>query len=122
MKQCARCNKNKELTEYYQVPQRYLGVSHLCVPCTKQYSRERKIISYGISLVEYESLLKEQKGACAICKQNRVRPQDQRMSIDHDHKTGQVRGILCMQCNTFLGKYEKFKKKAETYLKKGRVA
>lgn len=53
---------------------------------------------YGISLEQYNTLLAFQGGCCAICR----RPADSmptRLNIDHDHKTHQVRGLLCAWCN-----------------------
>lgn len=56
---------------------------------------------YGISLKGYERLLAEQDGLCAICFGP---PDDNRkLSIDHCHETGKVRGLLCTRCNMGLG-------------------
>ena len=58
--------------------------------------------TYKISIEEYEQKLKEQNYSCAIC--NRHRDEFKRnLSVDHDHKTGKVRGLLCVKCNTALG-------------------
>jgi hypothetical protein len=57
---------------------------------------------YGITLKEYDALLQEQDGVCAICKKvDDVL--DRKLSVDHDHKTGKVRGLLCTHCNTGIG-------------------
>jgi len=48
----------------------------------------------------YETLFKEQKGVCAICNQV---PKNRKLSIDHDHKTRKIRGLLCGRCNIALG-------------------
>jgi len=66
--------------------------------------------SYGITLVEYEVLLQNQEGKCAICK-NPERTMDKdggprRMPVDHDHNTGVVRGLLCTPCNRALGMFK----------------
>jgi hypothetical protein len=45
-----------------------------------------------------------QGGVCAICK--RLPPPGKPLSIDHDHATGKVRGLLCTRCNLMLGKVE----------------
>ncbi len=51
---------------------------------------------YGISIADYETMLKAQKGGCWICGRP---PKKRRLNIDHDHKTGIVRGLLCFSCN-----------------------
>jgi len=57
---------------------------------------------YNITSQDYERLLKEQKWLCAICHQpNRGRWKV--LSVDHDHRTGKVRGLLCTHCNRQLG-------------------
>jgi hypothetical protein len=53
--------------------------------------------NYGISDEQYQQMLKEQEGGCAICGGNR------RLAVDHCHNTGKVRGLLCMYCNTGIG-------------------
>lgn len=52
--------------------------------------------TYGISAQEYDRILKNQGGRCAICL-NLTRTI--RLAVDHDHKTGRVRGLLCKRCN-----------------------
>ena len=57
---------------------------------------------FGLSKDEYEQMRKEADGRCGICGQ----PQTKRfkyLSVDHDHKTGQVRELLCNDCNLGLG-------------------
>lgn len=55
---------------------------------------------YGLSLEKYDELLSQQGGRCAICKHP---PSGRTLSVDHDHSTGKVRGLLCNQCNSALG-------------------
>lgn len=63
---------------------------------------------FGISLSEYETLLAKQGGVCAIC----ARPetcgarQSSFLSVDHDHVTNKIRGLLCNKCNRGLGLFE----------------
>lgn len=56
---------------------------------------------YGITLEDYEQMLEEQEGVCAICSDppNGTRP----LSVDHNHETGAVRALLCGHCNAALG-------------------
>ena len=56
--------------------------------------------SFGIALAAYELMLAEQGGVCAICQQP---PKKQALSVDHDHTTGRIRGLLCQSCNTGIG-------------------
>lgn len=63
---------------------------------------------WGISIDEYERMLNEQGGVCAICG---TKPSERYLAIDHNHKTDSRRGLLCMECNTGLGK---FKESVET--------
>jgi len=61
---------------------------------------------YGITQEQYNQLFHQQNGQCGICgghqsKLNRV------LSVDHNHKTGEVRGLLCRECNVVLGHIEK---------------
>lgn len=65
--------------------------------------RLRKV--YGISLNDYETLLKKQNGRCAICR----RPATdfkRKLAVDHCHKTGRIRGLLCAGCNAYLGRIQ----------------
>jgi hypothetical protein len=58
---------------------------------------------FGITLAEYDQILKHQKGRCAICEE---KPFKRRLAVDHCHKSGLVRGLLCMRCNRALGKFQ----------------
>jgi Autographiviridae endonuclease VII len=57
---------------------------------------------YGISLDDYNAMLAQQNGVCAIC----MKISDRTLSVDHCHTTGVVRGLLCRRCNTGLGCFE----------------
>ena len=68
----------------------------------RQWHRENHLTrKYGISFPEYESMLRLQDYRCAIC--GRKFTKDNVACVDHDHKTGQVRALLCKQCNTGIG-------------------
>ena len=55
--------------------------------------------TYGLTPQQYDDMVAEQAGSCAICGS---RPGG-RLFVDHDHATGQVRELLCLQCNSALG-------------------
>jgi Recombination endonuclease VII len=78
---------------------------------------------YGITLEQYVALWLEQGGLCALCRQPEVgtyRGVVRMLSVDHDHETGQIRGLLCGSCNVALGWLEikglKWHKRAKKYL------
>lgn len=60
----------------------------------------KRKIRYGLSKDDYRSLFNDQRGRCAICTEE-IEPR--KLHVDHDHKTGRVRGLLCAQCNHVLG-------------------
>jgi hypothetical protein len=60
---------------------------------------------YGISLEDYQKMLSSQKNCCKIClKQSIIGAR--KLAVDHCHKTGKIRGLLCTNCNIFLGYLE----------------
>lgn len=90
---------------------RYRGRN--CKACTKETDLGRRVYwlaRLGITIEEYDAMLEAQGGVCAICK--RVCTSGRRLSVDHDHKCcpGEkscgrcVRGLLCRDCNTSIGK------------------
>ena len=73
------------------------------VPSRTRDSRHKHWIGwkYGITEEEYKQKFEEQDGKCAICKQKTEI--GKRLAVDHDHKTGNIRDLLCSTCNTILG-------------------
>lgn len=57
---------------------------------------------YKLTVAEYEAMLVAQGGTCAICDKP-PRGRAKSLSVDHDHKTGRVRGLLCLTCNSAIG-------------------
>jgi hypothetical protein len=62
-------------------------------------------IKYGLTLEQYDEMLADQGGVCAICKRSAADSRGYRMHIDHCHSTGVVRGILCVSCNLGIGSF-----------------
>jgi hypothetical protein len=66
------------------------------------YHRKVRLAKYGLTAADFEALLVQQGGACAICRKKFVSiPR-----VDHNHATGKVRGLLCHSCNTGLGMFQ----------------
>ena len=65
--------------------------------------------SYGISLADYGNMLVAQGGKCAICDRPETHMRSgtvKALAVDHDHRTGKIRALLCSDCNTGLGKFQ----------------
>lgn len=60
--------------------------------------------TFKIPAEQYENMLLEQDGKCAIC--HKICSSGMRLSVDHDHDTNQIRGLLCGKCNRGLGMYD----------------
>ena len=58
---------------------------------------------YRMTPEEYEKLLKIQNGVCAICLNVESIKRKKRLSVDHNHQTGKIRGLLCSKCNNGIG-------------------
>ena len=64
-------------------------------------------IRHGITVEEYDRMLRAQHGVCAICRQPPMgtTPNNRRLHVDHDHATGVRRGLLCSTCNRGVGHF-----------------
>ena len=129
-KKCIRCEKVKSASEFYAASKMKDRLHSYCKECHKQWNTEKyekdkdKVLaankrwadanpekirdialrySYNITLADYDSMLKAQRGVCKICG---AEPKNKPLNVDHCHKTGNVRGLLCISCNTMLGKIE----------------
>lgn len=78
------------------VPKFYASGSR-CKACASLAAHERRVEAvYGITPEQYAEIFRRQGGKCAVC---RATPRTIRFAVDHDHKSGEVRGILCKRCN-----------------------
>lgn len=104
MRVCSNCKCKKSLEEFPNDKARPLGKAHRCKSCKRNDDeRDRLKRDYNLTQEELSSLCKSQNNACKICNRsfdNCLR------AIDHDHITGRVRGLLCSECNTGLGKFK----------------
>ena len=132
MKTCCVCSVSKEATEFSPDKTKKDGLASLCKSCrrerystryNKHYRNKRLMDTYGISSQDYEVLLDQQSGTCAICSSTETGRKDTWFCVDHDHETGQVRGLLCNNCNRALGLFkdnEQLLKIASDYVKSNR--
>jgi len=60
--------------------------------------RDRTLREHGLTEAQYQAMLRRQKGLCDIC----AKPLPAHPHVDHDHKAGRVRGLLCFPCNRFI--------------------
>ncbi len=100
---CWVCKQEKPRTAYQKAQLRGRG-RPWCKECCRDYQLQKK---FGLSRAEYERMLRQQGGACAICGSfdpgTNAKGQ---FCVDHDHATGEVRGLLCNRCNTGLGAFK----------------
>lgn len=121
-KVCCVCIIRKDFSEFYNFKNKSDGKGYRCKVCDdlaqagwRKRNPQRAARSgrnnqlkwkYGISIEEYEEKLKEQNEVCAICFQQETKilgNTKHSYSVDHNHETGQVRGLLCSSCNRGLG-------------------
>lgn len=113
--ECPRCRREKPASEFYWTTGR--GRSSYCKRCQNKYTVEnrqrvrdqsrRRI--YGLTPGGYAARLKSQGGVCAICGREPEAPPrygEPALHVDHDHATGEVRGLLCRACNQALGFFD----------------
>lgn len=78
-----------------------------CDPCRdaskQRQKRAHNLRPYGIGIADYERMLAEQGGACAICRVTEPGRGRAVFAVDHDHDTDRVRGLLCLSCNVAIG-------------------
>jgi len=116
------CKKNKDRLLAYQKEWRKNNPDKVKISWDRYYqSRGRYWKRYKITKQQYEAKAKQQNGVCAICgcPQPETNKKTNKLTVDHNHKTGKVRGLLCTKCNLKLGCIEdaEFVKRAKIYLK-----
>lgn len=111
-KTCPKCGEEKPIEKFYSYRREckpcLLKKQRQCIAARPGYHHARNLKRrYGISVDEYQTFLVSQNFTCPICeveisdaleyKQKRL------VVVDHNHETGEVRGILCSTCNLVLG-------------------
>lgn len=139
MKTCSRCRVTKARSEFYPDHRPGRDRQAHCKECNRDKQRihrekhgprvrnnEKTIYArrrwgnhlqrkYSITVDEYESMLQSQDGKCAICGAGEPGGRAKRFHVDHDHATGDIRGILCVRCNYMIG----YSKDSPEILRKG---
>jgi hypothetical protein len=130
-KHCNWCNSDLDISAFGKNKSKKDGLTSYCRSCVNAYNREhsrknpqillksknqyhsnkRKYRDwelkriFGITIEDYERMLSEQKGVCAIC--GGIENKSHRsLSVDHCHSTGTIRGLLCSNCNLGLGNFQ----------------
>lgn len=126
-KRCTSCNEEKDVSEFYTRKISNDGIAPICKVCDNKKSteyrnrnkdkiraqrkdfriknKERLSIAKNRAKAtpeQFKSLFEEQKGCCAICKIHQI-DLKRRIAVDHNHESGQIRGLLCDTCNRGLG-------------------
>lgn len=104
---CSECKIEKPITAYYTSGKLKSGLTRYtsaCKACRHESQRKYYLPSkYGITEDQYNQMLLDQEGVCAICKGGNKFKKPWNLAVDHDHDTGKVRGLLCQACNRTLG-------------------
>lgn len=117
-KLCTKCKRIKTQHRFYSDATKFDGLDSWCKSCRRKYKKDNKeyIAShrrknarryqlkhkFGMSKDDYKKLYNKQKGKCGICKQH-SKSFTRDLCVDHSHKTGLVRGLLCHKCNASIG-------------------
>lgn len=148
MVSCTKCKETKPKDSFRKRKNSSNGLQYWCRKCENKANRQRykpkpkkkkkqtnpKTIKrnarnrmlqhrYNITLEEYEQMYENQNGKCSICNDNYPSGGTNGLYVDHCHKTGNVRGLLCPRCNSLLGRFlddQKILNKALEYLNKNK--
>ena len=124
-KRCGRCKQVLSVEKFYRAASSPDGFQYRCKQCSREHQNEwskefpDKVAGYalqsryGISTDGYYEMLEQQGGGCAICGRP---PKARRLCVDHDHTTGEIRGLLCPGCNYAVSVIESYPVKLEAYL------
>jgi len=117
-KQCTKCKITKPIEAFSEYTEKGVKKHRArCKPCRsddqkKRYKNNPDVHrayllkqKYGLTLDDYDKLIEEQGGRCAICGTDQPNCHHKRFVVDHNHQTNAVRGLLCSTCNTGLGNF-----------------
>jgi len=101
LKTCSDCGLEKPLTEFYKKDRKKSDRRDgKCKAC--RISRQREKI-LGVTNEDYWAMYWEQGGRCGICRRRLYSKRYNAFCVDHNHSTGEIRGLLCHNCNRALG-------------------
>lgn len=110
-KVCGDCRQRKPSTDYHRSRVNSKGLGHYCKDCERvrvRFSHFQR--TYGLTGEDHAALLAAQDGRCALCglpdAEVMRNGQPSALTVDHDHVTGEIRGLLCPSCNIWLCHYE----------------
>jgi hypothetical protein len=120
MKTCNRCFEEKPYSEFYEKTNMKDGYRNQCKVCVRSGRVAKR---FDLTLDHLNRMKAEHSGECDICGSEEtaiVYGTTKTLAVDHCHKTGRIRGFLCQNCNTALGKFNddiELLKSAIEYLK-----
>ncbi len=118
-KKCRGCHRYKPIDRFYGGKRD--GLRPRCKTCTTRENlawrkanpekhrltfrrvnhRSNLRLRFGITIEQFDAIYAACDGKCAICRKPETR--GRRLSLDHDHETGELRGFLCSRCNLLIG-------------------
>ena len=118
IKKCIKCKCNKQLKEFCKDNSRKDGLQLICKECKKKLGATHYIknkekiksqvriydlkVDHGITIEMFNEMFENQNGCCYICGKHQ-KDLNRSLCVDHNHTTGQIRGLLCHSCNFILG-------------------
>lgn len=103
IKKCCYCQKELTIDNFQTKKSTIDGYNNRCKECKRITDIA---LRHKITIKQYDEMFKNQNGKCAICHRDGINSQMKNLCIDHCHKTGKIRGLLCCTCNTALGKFK----------------
>jgi len=108
---CKKCKETKPIIEF--VTSELKSIWPNCRKCKndrskQQYRKHHLRATYNITNEQYDEMLLQQDNKCKICNKEERMPHQSTnkikgLSVDHNHETGKIRGLLCANCNLMIG-------------------
>jgi hypothetical protein len=117
-KKCSKCGEIRSVKSFTRRSARKSGKASWCKSCLNKWRVDARAKNpksfqdyefarglrrnYGMTVDQYNKMLIDQKECCDCCGQHQSKFK-RRLHVDHDHETGQIRGLLCTECNPAIG-------------------